>query len=250
MSHFSDNFHSAKKNAEFYDTFWQSFTDEIFSDEKKRVKAIIRLMKIFSTNKNNTNILDSGCGRGWMAPFLSQYGKYTGVDFSDEGIKYAKLRHGHLGDFFLLNDMNVIPNSWISKSNIIVSSEVIEHLHYHDDYIKELTSYLAHDGILILTTPNGNLWSVYSEYMHSTGNYMQPIENWITPAQLKELLVKNNYSILEHNGIRDRNFFVGNLLRDNLLYKIIEYINGRIKSFHQRSLVVGLYQIICARKIS
>jgi len=80
---------SAARSAGFYDDFWLNFSRQPASDELTRA-LFIRDSIAELVAKTGLEILDLGCGRGWMAPFLSPFGSVTGVDFSPVGIEFAQ----------------------------------------------------------------------------------------------------------------------------------------------------------------
>jgi hypothetical protein len=105
---------------------------------------------------------------------------------------------------------------------------------------------LKKDGILILTTPNGNLWPLFEE-RRTKQKFKQPIENWLTPPQLVDLLKIHNLKVTHHEGgfLTYRfPFLRGIKVFESLLRKI-----GLYKNYAQVILPSVLYQMIVAKKL-
>jgi 2-polyprenyl-3-methyl-5-hydroxy-6-metoxy-1,4-benzoquinol methylase len=113
------------------------------------------LLKILS-NKNNRNILDIGCGNGWLCNHLIKLGYNAyGIDASQSGIAIAKQNNA---DRFFVHDVvnNVLPEALKNiKFNTVISTEVIEHLYSPRDYLDLCRDILGRSGggELIVTTP-------------------------------------------------------------------------------------------------
>ncbi len=133
-------------------------------------------------------ILDLGCGRGWMAEFLSPFGKPTGVDFSPDGIQFAKDNYASYGEFYLANpDSETMGLPADRRFDVVVSSEVIEHAEDPLQYVRQIKRFLKPRGWLLLTTPNGNVWPEFEKarlFVHC----VQPVENWLKPSRLSQIL--------------------------------------------------------------
>lgn len=115
--------------------------------------------KLFDLVKNNktSNILDIGCGNGSLAIQLSKLGfkNLYGTDASQQGIYIA---NQSLKGRFYLQDLNSekLPEE-LEKLNfdIIISTEVIEHLYDPHAFIQFCKRILINSGggELILSTP-------------------------------------------------------------------------------------------------
>jgi 2-polyprenyl-3-methyl-5-hydroxy-6-metoxy-1,4-benzoquinol methylase len=104
----------------------------------------------------NTNVLDAGCGNGWLASYLISKGfNVYGTDASVSGIKLAKEKHP--GRFFLQDvTKDLLPEDLAHiKFDTIISTEVIEHLYNPRKYIQFCKTVLqaSGGGEIILSTP-------------------------------------------------------------------------------------------------
>lgn len=117
--------------------------------DERRVHEYI-LSRIES--KNNT-ILDVGSGSSWLAEKLDKTeNKVTSLDISIKNVKMAKRKIDHEKHSQIVADSFNTPfknNSF----DIIVASEVIEHVVEPDKFIESLMELLKPSGKLIITTP-------------------------------------------------------------------------------------------------
>lgn len=116
-------------------------------------RAIIgKFSKYLGTRRN---ILDYGCGTGFLIPSLLKYGTVTAADFSKKSVEEVKRKFKNEVDFkgaFMLDEIL----SSNSKFDAIFVIEVIEHL--ENPHLKKifdnLKKLLSPGGIIIFTTPN------------------------------------------------------------------------------------------------
>ncbi len=169
-----------KKQKEYYNNKWTSRSKKLCICEKCRVDAILRF--ISKLNLNNPEILDFGCGTGWLTYKLSGFGKATGIDLSDAAIKHAREIYPNIIFF----DGDVLKKKINKRYNIVVSSEVIEHIAKNEqaNYIEKIKSFLKLGGYLILTTPNKKI----EKNIPHKKSELQPLENWLTISELRELI--------------------------------------------------------------
>jgi len=179
-----------KFSKEFYNTFWKNES----SNQGLKVEAACRHNSVIASIqrlklKKKPKIMDLGCGTGDLTIRLPECGSITGIDISDEAIRIARMRYPHINfvasSFF---DVEIKKNS----CDLIVSSEVIEHLTQDDQgkYIELIYQSLAEDAYLILTTPNKKV----AQALGREGN--QPIENWLDIDELTKLLT-NHFRVLK-----------------------------------------------------
>ncbi|MGI8893254.1 MAG: class I SAM-dependent methyltransferase [Bacteroidia bacterium] len=124
-------------------------------------------------------ILDVGCGNGWLVNELIDKGYDAyGIDASETGVNLAKKINANR---FWVQDINSeqLPAGLNSKKfQIIISTEVIEHLYNPVKYIKFCKSILLKSGggKLILTTPyHGYLKNVVLALSDKMDHHYSPI---------------------------------------------------------------------------
>lgn len=119
---------------------------------EKRVDLILNAVKRFGAT---CKILDCGCAQGNISLLLAELGYcVVAMDLRLDFLKYA-LRKYEKGRLFPLcasaKELAFKRNSF----EIIIMSEVIEHLAYPLEFLSMLKGYLREGGMLILSTPNG-----------------------------------------------------------------------------------------------
>jgi 2-polyprenyl-3-methyl-5-hydroxy-6-metoxy-1,4-benzoquinol methylase len=112
------------------------------------------VLKQSLANCENKKIIDIGCGNGVLANRLIKDGfDVYGIDASKTGIKIANSVNV---DRFFLHDINsgILPKE-IRKMqfDVIISTEVIEHLYAPRNYMELCKRILPVGGIIILSTP-------------------------------------------------------------------------------------------------
>lgn len=185
-----------EEQEKYYNRKWTTlFSEPINPLELKRLIAILQMIDKIPL-KRNMQILDLGCGRGWLASVLSLLGKTTAIDLSSEAINAAKRRwcfvDFRVGDFFeILKERN--------QYDLIVSQEVIEHVEDQLSFINLVADTLKLGGYFICTTPNAYIQKHRTKEEHERWG-LQPIENWLDKRQLKELL-SSRFELIEIKSI-------------------------------------------------
>lgn len=246
--HVLDNSLNAQNTSKFYDDFWKDYQPQPTQQEQARADTIQNFLTSVLT-KQSYEILDFGCGRGWMAPFLSPWGTVTGIDFSAYGIDFARQYYSEHGCFLLADSTNPtlgIPSE--KRFDVVVSSEVIEHVVDQNAYLTQIWELLQPNGWCVLTTPNRNVWKYYAQQQGRAN--LQPIENWLSPPKCRQLFSQSGFRVLRHQGI-----LVGmkHPIYKNLLFRAIRKWS-KTQNFTKLDIwltrAVSLYQCILAQKIS
>lgn len=230
----------------FYDEFW-NYAQQPSKFQRARGDFFRQCVVKFTQGKD-LRILDIGCGTGWAAIFLHQYGQYVGVDFSPKGISFAEKCFGHLGRFFVGTAENTrlgLPDE--SQFDVVVCSEVIEHIIDQEAFCRQLESLLFVGGLCILTTPNRYFFAVVKKRY---GESFQPIENWLSPPQLKNLLTQYKFRVVKHQGLPFRNIKYGvrGWLVSQRLLRIANKVN--FGTLYMRSLIfTSLYQCMAVQRL-
>jgi 2-polyprenyl-3-methyl-5-hydroxy-6-metoxy-1,4-benzoquinol methylase len=170
-------------------------------DEFLRWKVIQSYVEFIINDSNSSNpleILDLGCGRGWLTNLLSGYGVASGIEPVIPVVEYAKKIFPHV-EFLSGTTKKILKQNNFKKYDLIVSSEVIEHIHddKKDGFVKDIKKLLKDNGFVILTTPRKEA----EEEWNSSFPVEQPVEDWITEAELESLLIKNSFQKLKFDTI-------------------------------------------------
>jgi SAM-dependent methyltransferase len=184
-----------------------------------------------------------------MAPFLSTFGKVTGVDFSQTGIAFAAEHYGAHGTFCLADaESPTLGLAAEARFDVVVCSEVLEHTLDHADLIGQIAQFLRRGGWCVLTTPNGNVWPQFCVDPRFRAG-LQPIENWVSPRGLRELLAAAGFRVARHEGRPVYGFQVG--LTGFLQRRRIEraLVGCGLGPAYYRAIVpTALYQCVAAHK--
>lgn len=120
----------------------------------RKLAKVIRLIN--EVDKEPKSILDVGCSSGW---FLSQLSlcypraKMTGVDIYKSSIEYGK--HLYPSMHLLCADAHKMP--FADKTfDVIVCTEVLEHVLKPEQVLQEIRRVLKPDGIAIIEMDTGN----------------------------------------------------------------------------------------------
>lgn len=131
--------------------------------------------------------------------------------------------------------------------DVVISQEVIEHIDVQSKYIDECHRLLRDGGYLILTTPNN-----YYFKRRKGGNYSnQPVENLLTPKELRMLLVSGfkivrHYTIIPAVGISGIYCLLDNRWVKGGIHKIGL---GWLYELLKNKLMLSLNQVVLAKKI-
>lgn len=105
--------------------------------------------------KNRNTVLDIGSGVGTLDFYLAQKNyKVFGIDISTQAVKISRqnARVFGLRNIKFYNG-NVDELRSFSKFDLIICSEIIEHVEDDNKLLKDLSKHLNKDGIIFLTTP-------------------------------------------------------------------------------------------------
>jgi SAM-dependent methyltransferase len=122
-----------------------------------------------TSDKRSYVSLDSGCGCGLMLKALNKYGKVTGIDFNEDAVNFSKKKFDCevlQGD---LTDTSFLKNRTF---DLILCSDVLEHIEEDSKVINNLLKHLKPEGSLLLTVPAFMfLWSHHDVVHHHRKRY-------------------------------------------------------------------------------
>ena len=135
-------------------------------------------------------MLDVGCGRGWLTNLATAYGTCEGIEPVAGVIEHARRLFPHLR-FEAGTAQSVLSRPDFAPYDVILCSEVIEHIPHgrKEGFVAELGMLLKPDGYVILTTPRGEMW----EQWKTIAPPCQPVEDWVTEAQLRDIFVSQGF---------------------------------------------------------
>ncbi|HUZ61622.1 MAG TPA: class I SAM-dependent methyltransferase [Hanamia sp.] len=142
------------------------------------------------SDHSKSNILDVGCGRGWLSNLLSEHGNIIGIEPVGAVVEYGRRLFPCL-DLRIGTTQSLIDKGYSLYFDIIVCSEVIEHIadDQKEAFLNEIKRLLKTNGFLILTTPRKDAEAEWKRY----GDPEQPIENWFSEESLAKLLSRTGF---------------------------------------------------------
>lgn len=187
-------------------TFWNAWNAEnreASVGEISRRQAEIILGWLGALNRDDLDIIEVGCGTGWLCPHLARFGRVTGTDLSDDVLRRAQTRWPHIkfiaGDFATLSLFE-------EAYDVVVSLEVLSHIADQSAFIARIVRLLRPGGILLLATQNR---TVLSERCHIPPPQPGQLRNWVDRDQLRKLLEARLHveqlvsaSPVAHKGLR------------------------------------------------
>jgi SAM-dependent methyltransferase len=144
------------------------------------------IFNLIKKNSENSKIIEIGCSGGPLLIFLQKKGFYniTGIDISKKAIEICKkrgLQNVRIADGIDLDFEN-------DSFDIIIASDVLEHINDEGKAIIEWHRILKRDGILIIFVPAFQfLWSGHDIIHHHFRRYSK--------SQLTTILNRNNFQI-------------------------------------------------------
>lgn len=157
----------------------------------------------------NKSALDIGCGGGILSESLAkEKANVTAIDLAPQSIEVAKL---HLYESNLEVDYQCIELGEFAKQNdqfdVITCMEMLEHVPDPEYIIEQAAKLLKNDGVAFFSTLNKNVKSyllgiVAAEYIcNLVPKGTHEYSKFITPADLRKMLVKHNLELIDIKGI-------------------------------------------------
>jgi len=140
-------------------------------------------------------LLEVGCGKGTLGLFVSVHcSEYVGVDFSVNALKHAK-KLGKDNMSYVCADASFLPFKE-DVFNIVLCSEVLEHIPKYTKVLPECFSILKPRGKLLITVPNRYNPTIFlSVLLTGKGIGGQAYDNPPPFFRLLRQLVENGFKI-------------------------------------------------------
>lgn len=110
-------------------------------------------------------VLDAACGTGYGSNIIASVAKKVyGLDISQDAINYANTNYGMRQNLeYIQGDITKLPFD-DGMMDVVVSYETIEHVDgdMQRKFLREIKRVLKPDGILIMSTPNKEIYTVQS----------------------------------------------------------------------------------------
>lgn len=164
----------------FYDRFASDFDRKMNRyDLEKRVGVVYD--RLLPEDVSGKLLLDAGCGTGWFSLRANQRGaRVTSLDVGFNLLEQVARKcesRRVVGDITRLGFAD-------GSFDVVVSSEVIEHVPQPREAVRELARVLKPGGVLALTTPN-RVWHFAITFANRIGaRPYQGYENWVGYREL------------------------------------------------------------------
>jgi len=165
-------------------------------------------------NKQKLKVLEIGCGYGYLTYSINKMGHETlGIDISKKAIDFAK---SNFGVYYKTTSIEKFKTN--QKYDLIIATELIEHLENPTKFIKNVSKKLKNNGKIIITTPNKDYYP--NEIWITDGPPVHTV--WLSKHSFSKICKKNNlnFKFIDYN-----NYYCAN---ENKLINII--INNKKKN--------------------
>lgn len=183
------------------------------------------------SKENFTILTDIGCGEGRIISELEKKhpeSKLIGVDISSRAIDFAKA-FSVKNSTFIVHD--ITKNTLPEKSDLIVSSEVIEHIRPTEvaAYIENIAESLNDNGILLITTPTTNVKVNKKHYQHFT-------------SEMFDELLRKRFTSIEYTYLNANSFFaklLQSILSNRFYLSNCEKINRWVLKTYRKHFLIS-----------
>jgi ubiquinone/menaquinone biosynthesis C-methylase UbiE len=145
-----------------------------------RLESIVRAMP-----EGKLKVLDAGCGEGQLIRLMHErhpQNKYFGVDITPIALKKAQQRC----PFATIKRMDLLDLKFPDESfDLVVCTEVIEHVYEYKRVIREFKRVLKKGGVLIITFPNEPLTTVGRFFLGRRPIKVPDHVNSFTPGRMR-----------------------------------------------------------------
>ncbi|MEZ5959045.1 MAG: class I SAM-dependent methyltransferase [Hyphomonadaceae bacterium] len=169
------------QQASYWDAWNADNREKSLSDiSRDQRETVIKWLD--EVGRYNLDILEVGCGAGWLCPTLKSYGRVTATDLSPTVLERAANRIADVrfitGDFM---NIDLAEESF----DVIVTLEVLSHVADQQAFVAKIAKLLRPGGTLILATQNRPVLE-----QHNTVPPTQPghLRRWFDRQELTELL--------------------------------------------------------------
>jgi len=182
-----------------------------------RREIILALARKYYFDRKRIKILEIGCSGGPLLKLLVSrgYSHVVGIDNSKEAIQLCKERG--FKDVFLMD--GVSPQFDCEEFDLIIASDVLEHIQDDEKAVKEWKRVLKKEGIIICFVPALKaLWSKHDEDNEHLRRY--------TKKRLENIFEKNDFKIIRSS------YWNIALFLPTLFYRLL-----LTKTFFKKSLI-------------
>jgi len=248
----SNEKHQVPLDSHSYDEQWLRMADFIRFNPGARHRRRLIQKAITSLGMAPRNILDAGCGLGSTVVDMTDLypdARITGIDFSQYAIEWTKKRFPQ----HTWHVVNLEQNNQLEKFDLVICTEVIEHLENYTKVITNLIKLLSPHGVLIITTPAGRIHETEKRVGHlrhfdpdelkaviqNAGGEVLGQSCWGTPGYKALKYVANLKPEFSENEFANGHYGVLKRTSMNILYALT-WVTSRTNSVHGVQNVVAV----------
>jgi len=166
------------------------------------------ILKLIGESNLGMRVLDVGCGNGHLLAQLARRFGWTsvGIDLSEQGIAIARKNYPDVRWEVLPADSDTLNNLNEKPFDLVISTEVVEHLYDPKSYAKGCFSALRRGGRFVCSTPyHGYLKNLAIAATNHFDRHVSPlwdcghIKFW-SRATLSQLLTESGFVNLQFRG--------------------------------------------------
>lgn len=163
--------------------------------DKKLTRATKRIKRLMRLN-NAKRFLDVGCNYGFTVKAALDLGlQAKGIDIDATAVAQSQQSYG--AEHFQTISVEQYAATG-AAADLVYTSEVIEHVHDPDGFVKAIATILDKGGLLYLTTPDGGHWRLKSNFA--------AWEQAMPPEHITYFSRKGITLLLEKHGLQVQGF--------------------------------------------
>lgn len=199
----------ANVNNSFYDDYgdrWYTAVDDPIA--LLRAENKVKTPWVMSRIRPGSNVLDVGCGAGFLSNDLSACGfSVTGVDLSEDSLRVARDHDVTKKVNYEVADAYQLPFA-DQSFDVVCAMDFLEHVDRPDKVIKECARVLRRGGSFFFYTFNRNplSWLVVIKLVEwlipKTPKHMHVIDLFIKPEEMRNYCDRSGMHIQEMIGIK------------------------------------------------
>ena len=168
-----------------YWTKWNAEGREHRLSDISRDQLGVVLGWLTAIGRTDLNIIEVGCGAGWLCPTLKPFGRVTATDLCAEVLSRARARIPEVefvaGDFMALDFET-------AKYDVVVTLEMLSHVADQDAFMAKLARMLKPGGVLMLGTQNR---PVLQNHNNIPAPEPGQLRRWVDKPELEALLKRH-----------------------------------------------------------